>query len=169
MKAAEAMDYQQKAYLIFFKPYKQEAYIIEAMSRGDINAMEQQNSGMQDILTESYTKSRELGNYKGDDDLRLELNNALNYFKSASAKHYPTLVDFFVKKDEFEKLKKMMDTKKKKDITNEDIDKYNAAVNSYNASTKKFNETNELMNKLRAQVLNKWNKASNKFFDQHAN
>ena len=43
-KASEVFKFYNKVYLVFYKPYKQEGYLLEAQNKGDINAMKQTSS-----------------------------------------------------------------------------------------------------------------------------
>ena len=56
----------------------------------------------------------------------------------------PKVVDFFLKSEDFEKIKKAMDAKSNK--TKEDIDAYNKAVKDINATVNISNQTNNNIN-----------------------
>lgn len=168
-KASNALGYYNDAYLIFFKSYKQEAYILDAFQRADVNAMEQNISSMVSFNEEGLQKINVLDNYNGDAGLKVAAKQVFSYFDEEAKIHYPSMVNFFVAKDNFEKAQKLMDTKKKSKRTKEDIESYNESVANFNKEVKKYNETSELTNKGRAKILDYWNKEVDKFFDRHTN
>ena len=72
-----------------------------------------------------------------------------------------------MKNDEFDKLKKVMDSKPAKDRTKEDVDAYNKAVNDMNKAVKEYNQNNQTLNERRTDVYNTWNSTVQTFFDAH--
>ena len=45
-KASEVFKFYNKIYLVFFKPYKQEIYLLDAQNKSDINAMKQNQESL---------------------------------------------------------------------------------------------------------------------------
>ncbi len=168
-KAGNALEYYNDVYLIFFKSYKQEAYILDAMQRADVSSLEQNINTMVDFNKEGLTKLDELENYNGDASLKLAANKVFDYFNMEATKHYPSMVNYFVAKDNFEKIQKALEAKKKSKRTKDDIEQFNKAVETFNAEVNKYNETNKITNKGRADILAFWNKEVDNFFDQHTN
>lgn len=168
-KASKALEYYNDVYLIFFKSYKQEAYILDAFVRADVNAMEQNISSMVAFNEEGVQKLKELENYNGDAGLKVAAKQVFSYFDEEAKTHYPSMVNFFVAKDNFEKAQKIIETTKKSKRTKEDVESYNESVATFNKEIKKYNETSELTNKGRAKILDYWNKEVDQFFDRHAN
>ncbi len=167
-KAGDALEYYNDIYLIFFKSYKQDVYIIDAISRGDINALEQNINTMIAFNKEATQKLDELDAYNGDASLIAATKEVLSYFDIEAKEYYPSMVDFFVAKDNFEKLHKAIEATKKSKRTKEDIDKYNKAAEQYNKKISDYNKTNELANKGRTKSIEIWNKEVDKFFSNHA-
>jgi len=91
----------------------------------------------------------------------------LNFYKKEAEKEIPGLVDFFVSKDDFDRIQKKLDRKKKKDRTQEDVDAYNKAANDFNKAANAFNQIIERVNKGREMNFNKYNKAMEDFFSRH--
>ena len=168
-KAADALKYYNQVYLIFFKPYKQEAYLIDAQNRNDVSGMEQNSNALKKLSEEALDQLKDFGNYKDDVTLKAATHRILKFYKNEAEDDYPIVIDFYMKKDKYEKLKKTMESKKKKEITQEDVDKYNKAVKEFNNAVKSFNEKNDKMNKERTNNLEEWNKKVEDFFDKHAN
>ena len=78
------------------------------------------------------------------------------------------MVDYYIKADNFEKVRNAFEGKSKKQRTQADVDQYNKAVNEQNAAIAKLNASNEQSNTLRNKKLNAWNKAVEAFFDKHS-
>ena len=161
----EINDYHHKAYLIFFKSYKQELYLMDAVQKGDLNAIEQNKNALISTSQEGLTKIAALGGFKGDNSLSTACKNLLNFYGKMANEKVPTMVDFYLKKDKFETLKKEMD--KKGDHTKQDIDNYNKAVNDFNAAVNTFNSNNKTVNDNHNELVKTWDDSVNIFFNDH--
>jgi hypothetical protein len=53
--------YYNKVYLLFFKSYKQEAYLLEATTKQNVNAMEQNKNNLLKYATEGLNEMKEVG------------------------------------------------------------------------------------------------------------
>ena len=91
---------------------------------------------------------------------------ALEFFKSEAGKT-PELVDFLLKKENYDKTKKAFDSKRESQRTQTDIDQYNKGIDEYNAAVNKSNTLNNELNKNRSSAINGWNKAGEDFLDKH--
>jgi hypothetical protein len=165
-KAAELNEYYNRLYLIFFKPYKQELYILAAAEKGDLVALEQNISSLGKFASEAMEKLKEIKPFEGDPSLLQAAREALLYYKSASIQS-KGMTDFFLAKEKFEKTKKAFETKRKTDRTQADIDQFNEGVNDINEASRNYNSLNQKLNKERSAMLDNWNKTLDKFMDQH--
>lgn len=168
-QAGNALAYYNDVYLIFFKAFKQEAYVLDAMNRADVNAMEQNINVMLSYSEECQAKLDTLARYNGDGALRAAAGKVIQFYKAEAEKDFPGQVDFYLKKDNFEKQQKIFDAKGKKSRTQEDVDNFNNAVSEFNAAVASFNATNERINKQRSELLESWNKSVDVFFNKHTN
>jgi len=168
-KASEALDYYNKIYLCFFKCYKQEAYVLEALNKNDVNGVEQNSKSLGVIVDEELAKIKTAGGYKGDINLKSAAEQLLKFYKEESNDVFSSYVDFSIKKDSFEKIQKVVESKKEKDRTQQDIDQYNKAVKEYNDSVNAYNVKNDAANKNRTKFMENWNGKTSSFFDTHAN
>jgi hypothetical protein len=161
--ASSVMKHNDEVYLIFFKSYKQEAYLLDAMGKKNINAIEQNLNSLQSFSEQGLEKLKNLQGYNGDNSLIEACRNILNFYLE-EVKRGPAFTDFFLKEENFKKIKKKFDASKK---TQADADEYNKAVNDMNAAVKTYNDTNNEMNKKRSKELDGWNKASKKYMDTY--
>jgi folate-dependent tRNA-U54 methylase TrmFO/GidA len=74
---------------------------------------------------------------------------------------------YFLKEENFNKLKKQFELKSGSQRTKQDIDQYNKAVNDINADMQDYNKTNNELNKARSSALNNWEKVNKKYMDDY--
>ena len=166
-KANEVFDYYQKIYLIFFKANKQELYLIDAMNRQDISAMEQNNATLLQFAEEGIAKLKEVKPYDGDNSLIKSTMDALNFYKEEAKTMTPKQIDYFLDTEQFNSIQKALDKKPENKRTQQDIDKFNAAVAKYNESVNVFNQVNETANNKRNVVISAWNNSAKNFTKRH--
>jgi hypothetical protein len=165
-KASEVIDYFNNIYLVFFKPYKQEMYLLDAAQKGDLVALEQNISSLGKFAEESLAKLKTIDPYNGDPSLVNATREAALYYQSCS-RRAKGMTDYYLAQDKWNKLKKAFDSKRSNERTKADIDDYNNGVKDINDAVKSYNELNQQLNKERSAMLNNWNKTSDKFMDQH--
>lgn len=158
--------YNNQVYLIFFKSYKDEAYLIDALNKSDVNALEQLRGSLDKNSTEGMKQLMKINSFNNDASLKNACMKTLEFYKSEAAKA-PQLIDFLLKKGNFEKTQKAIEAKRQSERTKQDIDQYNKTLDEFNVAVTKFNALNNDLNKNRNAVLNTWNKASSDFMDNH--
>ena len=164
---AQVTEHHNRCYLIFFKPFKQEAYLLVATEgKGNLVALEQSISSLEKFAQEGLEKLKEVPPYQGDASLLQATREALNFYRS-EARDAKGFTEFFLKNEKWEKTKKAFDSKRQSERTQKDIDDYNAGVKEINEAVKDYNELHKKLNKDRTDVLNAWNKAASKFMDEH--
>lgn len=166
-KASDVYDYYNPVYLIFFKVYKQEAYLNKAIAENDINGMEQNRKTLIKEAESAIEKLKPIGSFDDDATLRKACMDIVQFYKKEGEKDAKVISDFYLKKETFEKLKEAFDKKKKKDRTQEDVDKINKAGEEYNAAVKEYNTVVDLVNKERSKMLKAWNSSVTRFFKRH--
>lgn len=164
--ASKVYTYYNPVYLTFFKAYKQEAYLIDALSKGDVAGIEQNKSSLAKFAQEGLDKLNETTAYEGDQSLKKACKEVMDFYLEETNK-FQTLIDFYTKKEAFEKIKATVDEKKGKNLTQEEIDAYNKMVKEYNEASQEFNSINEQLNKKRSELIDQWNNTSAKFTNKH--
>jgi len=165
--ASEVYDYYNPVYLIFFKSYKQEAYLMEALNKGDVAAMEQNKSALSKTAAEGMEKITEVHAYKSDGSLVKACEDMLKFYQDEADRKFQVLIDFQTTKTGFDKAKAALEAKKEKDRTQADIDNFNQLVNEFNKATGDYNKTIQELNANRTKFLNNWNNASANFTSKH--
>ncbi len=167
-RANKVFKYYNEIYLIFFKAYKQEAYLIEAMTAQDVNAIEQNKNSLLDFAEEGRTKLRATKTLNNDPSMKLAADKMMQFYIQEAKVDAQTILDFYMKKEHFEKVKASFEAKKKSSRTKADVDEYNKAINDYNSAINEYNSKNNELNNKRSQNLDNWNKAVDKYLSKHA-
>jgi len=166
-KAGKVNDYHRVIYLIFFKSYKQEAYLMDAFQKKDINAIEQNKNTLLKYSQEGIEKLKATPALFGDNSLEAGCRQALEFYIQECKTQIPVMTNFYIKEENFQKIKKAFDAKREKERTKEDIAQFNQAVNDLNKAVNEYNAVNTQVNNARKKALNGWSKASERFMDQH--
>ncbi|MFH0892977.1 MAG: hypothetical protein V2A54_00960 [Bacteroidota bacterium] len=166
-KAGPVFNYYNRIYLIYFKCYKQEAYMLEALQKVDMNAVEQNKNALISVCAETQKKLDTLKPFKGDGSLKTSCKKTVDFYKKEAEEKVPIQVDFYLKKENFDKKKAAIDSKSQSERTQKDVDEFNAAVKEFNDAVNKFNAVNNELNQTRTQLLNEWNQNVQNFLDKH--
>lgn len=166
-KAGKVNAYYNQVYLVFFKSYKDEAYLMEALSKGDVNAMEQTKNALATSSAEGLKKLTQIGVFNYDATIKNACSQMLTFLQQEANDKMPGQIDFYLKKDNFEKIKKAFDSKRQNDRTQSDIDQYNKSLKEYNDAVTRYNTVNNELNKKRSVVFEQWNKAIDDFMSKH--
>ncbi len=166
-QAGKLNRYSDSLFLIFFKCYWQDGQIVEAMNKGSVTQIEQGRASLIRFADEGLAALQHMKPFNGDGSLIASCKRMLTLYKQIAEKDIPVQADFFIKKDNFEKVKKSFDAKSARDRTKEDVAAYNKSVNEINAASDTFNKVNKELNDKRNTALNEWNKAQQAFADDN--
>ncbi len=165
-KAGEVFGFYNKIYLVFFKPYKQEVYLLDAQMKSDINAMKQNQESLSKLSKDAKVKLKDIKPYKNNTTLKAACNDVLDFYIYEADMKVTSLIDFYLKKEKFDKLKTATD-KKGKSLTEAEANEFNAAVAEYNKASNDYNKINAELNGKRTSALESWNNAVSKFLDRN--
>ena len=160
----EVNQYYNDMYLIFFKAYKQENYLLEAMDKNNITGIEQNKSSLLRYAQEGLEKLKSIKGFQGDNSLMSACKVTMNFFVKENEK-MNTVSEFFLTQERFEIIKK--EFAKKSSPSKAEVDAYNKSVKDMNTAAAAFNSTNQALNKERNEMLNDWDKTVKIFFDEH--
>lgn len=160
------MKYYNQVYLVFFKSYNAESHLMDALNKKDVGAMEQTKNSLASATKEGLDKASKLPSFKEDGSMKKSCYDVLNFY-NYEADHISELIDFYLKQENFEKLRKAMEAKRQSDRTQADVDRYNKSVSEYNAAINQYNKLNTELNKRRSAALELWNKTTDHFLDEH--
>jgi hypothetical protein len=163
----KVIKYYNIAYLIFFKSYKQEAYLLDAIIKNDLTSIEQNKNTLLASSTSGLAMLDTLKSFNGDANLKIACKAALTFYKTEADTKIQDAIDYYTAKSKFEKIKAAFDAKAASSRTKTDVDEYNAAVSEYNKAGTKYNTTNTELNTKRTAAIEGWNKAGEAFLDKH--
>lgn len=166
-QSSEVMKYYNQVYLVFFKAYKQEIYLLDALQGKDINAIEQNRNALLSFSDEGLTKLPPIGHYKGDNSVNAACKRMLNFYKDEAETNIPVLADFIMTANKYEEMVALFESKDRMLLTNDEVNEYNKAADTYKKGINKFNSTINSMNTRRNNNLNTWNNAVNSFMTRH--
>lgn len=165
--AGDVNRYQNQIYLLHFRSYRNEISMMEALEKGDMNAVEQNRNALIASATEDLAKIGPIQPFKGDASTKNTCQQLLAFYKAEASIKIPELIDFQLAKEKFEKAKKAIDSKKPNDRTKEEIDSYNKAVNDFNTKVNKSNQLHKEIYDKRSALLKAWNESVENFLNKH--
>jgi hypothetical protein len=165
-EASTLMKHYDEVYLTFFKPYKQEMYLIDAVNKKNVVSIEENKNSLKKFAEEGMKKLQGFKGYNGDPSLIVSCREALQFYRS-EADQTQVITDFLLKEDNFNKLKKAFDSKPASKRTKTEIDDFNKAVNDFNDAVNSYNKVNKQINKDRDKVLNNWNSMVKNYLDNY--
>jgi uncharacterized protein YukE len=165
--SSEVFKYYNKAYLVFFKSFKQEVYLLESLEKNDINGLEQNKNALLKTAEEGVKLNEAIPLYKNDPSMRIACKQLLDFYKQEASVKIPIIIDFYLKKENFDKTKAAFDAKMEMARTKEDVDNYNKTVNDFNKASVQYNQVNQELYKRRTVLINTWNNSGQSFFDRH--
>ena len=164
-KVEETGNYYRPIYLIFFKSFKQEAYMMDAIEKKNINGIEQNKNTLLQYSKDGLAQLEKFSSFKGDNSLLTNCKRLLDFYVKETTEKIPQVSDYFLKEEAFEKMKK--EYEKKSEPTKEDVAAFNKMVKEVNNAVNTYNSNNNYLNETRSQFVDNWNNAVDAYFDNH--
>jgi len=165
--AGKVNSYVDDVYLVFFKCYWQDGEIVKAMNKNNFTEMEQGRMSLIRFADEGFLALDTLKSFAGDFSLANTCKQVLQFYKKMAVEDLPKQTDYFLKKENFDKMKKSFDAKSGDERTKQDVADFNKSVKDINAASDAFNQVNNDINKTRDYLLDNWNEAEKNFTDSH--
>jgi len=157
--------YYDKVYLVFFKSYKEEENLWDAVKKKDVNAIEQDKNAVLQYSTDGLKVLDTTKAFEGDLSLVNNCRNLLKFYISEMNDKIGTVSDYILKEESFEKLKNDFDNNS--NHSKDDINAYNKSIKDINDAVNNYNNTNNQLYEKRTDLLNNWNNGVNSFMDEH--
>lgn len=164
-KVGETVDYYNPIYLTFFKCFKQEAYMVAAIEKKNINGIEQNKNSLLQFSKDGLSKLEKLSSFKGDVSLITNCKRLLEFYIKEATDKIPAISDYLLKQEAFDKMQKEFE--KKSEPTKDEVNTFNKAVKEVNNSVNSYNTNNNYLNQSRHDLINNWNGVVDAFFDNH--
>ncbi len=159
--------YYKQMYLIYFKVYINEVYLMEALNSNDVNAIQQNANALSESAKESLEILKTVAHYKNDKSIAIATKKAFEFFINEADTKIPVLTDFLVLKADLEQTKAALEKTAERKRTKTQINGYNDMVKDFNKGVKQYNKTNGELNKRRQIVINGLNTTNQNFLDNH--
>lgn len=166
-RANKCLGYDNELFLMFFKAHHQEGYVREAIQSKDLNALEQSLSTLGQYADEGLEKLKEIKSHNGDASLKDATKKVLTFYKQEAEKDLIPATDFLLLSQDFEKLKKRMDSKGQKNLSKDEINKFNDKVNELNGAVDQFNRLLEKVHKNRVSKTGEYQKIREQFLQKN--
>jgi len=165
--AAEVFDQYNDLFLLYFKCYKQDLYLDEAIQKEDINAMEQNANALAAYAEDGLKVVGKSIGFNGDKSLVFATRDILKFYKKIAEEEFPTFRDFFQKKEHFQQVEEAFNAKAEKERTQADVDKFNLAIRQYNEGIKTFNQLNTRLFEQRNRQIEHWHEVAQTFLNSN--
>lgn len=166
-KSNEVFKYYKKMYLIYFKVFVNEIYLMDALNAGDVNGIQQNTNALSMSAEEGLKTLDTVVTYDGDKSLIETTKKSFKFFQDEADNKMPILIDFLVLNEDMQKSQEALDNTPKRKRTQEQIDKFNAMVNDFNTAVKTYNRTNSDLNRNRSVIVKTMNEANQAFLSRH--
>jgi hypothetical protein len=165
--AGKLNHYRNNVFLVFFKCNWQESEITKAINAKKINDVEQGRNSLIRFAEEGLKALDTLRTFNGDASLANTCRQVLQFYKKTAENDVPKISEFFLKEENFEKIKKSLDSKPESNRTEQDINEYNKAVKDMNTAVNNYNQVNTQLNNNKSQVLQNWQNTQTNFGNTH--
>jgi hypothetical protein len=165
--AGKAFTYYNPIYLLFFKSYKQEAYLLDALKNSDFVALEQSRKKLAEITATDIKTVDLIPSFKNDFSVKNACKQLISFYNLEATKKIPIITDFYLKKEKFDRIKAEVEGKDDMTRTKEDIVNYNKALAEFNKAVNDYNRTNKELFETRNKLIANWNQAVGGFMDKH--
>lgn len=159
--------YENEIYLLFFKCNWQNNEIVKALNAGKITQAEQGRNSLIKYASEGLVSLDTIKPFDNDPSLVNACRRSLQLYKKMGETELPKQMDYFLKKESFEKMQKAMDAKDERDRTKKDVDAYNSSLKEFNNATESYNNTNKNIYAEINDINKNWEDAQKAFADAH--
>jgi hypothetical protein len=152
--------------LMFFKSYKQDFYLSDAIEKKNVSAIEQNKNTLIKYAKETISQLDTMKSFQDDRTLVMACRDLMQFYVEEGSK-MQVYTDYLLKNENFAKMDKAFKAKSEKQRTQADVDGFNKQVNEINALTGTYNKTNQELNNKRSTAINRWNNTVSQFLDSH--
>jgi hypothetical protein len=166
-KVNKVFDYYENVYLIFFKSNIQESYLIKALNSKDFSSAEQNRNALKDVSSAGLNKLDTVKSFQNDRSLILACRRTLEFYKIEASDKMVIVMDFMMKNENFEKLKKTIGSKDPMLRSKDETDEYNTAIKEYNIAVRKYNSVCKVLDQQRSTKVTEWNTSVHNYLEKY--
>lgn len=165
--SGEVFDHYNELYLIFFKVYINEIYLMDALEKNDISAIQQNTNALSQSAKEGLTILENAALYKNDASIVKATKEIFDFFIDEADVKMPQQLDFLVLNEDMETISKTLEKTPEKKRTKKQVDDYNDKVKQINKAVKNYNKVNTDLNNNRQKAFNALDVTKDKFLGKH--
>lgn len=163
----EVFEHYHDLYLTYFKVYINEIYLMDAIEKNDVSAIQQNANALVASAKEGLEILKTKDTYHKDESIINATKTAFEYFIDEGENKTPRITEFLIIKEDFEKIKTTLEQIDSRKRTKEQIDNFNKKVKEVNKGADNYNEVNAELNSNRQNVINGLNNANANFLSKH--
>ena len=163
----QVFNHYNELYLIYFKVSINEMYLIDALSKNDVGAIQQNANALSQTAKEGLEILKTIELYKNDKSIAEVTKDAFEFFIDEADNQVPQLTEFLILNEDFETIKNTLEKTPERKQTKEQIDTYNKKVKDINKAVDNYNKVNTKLNKDRQNIINKLNTTNENFLAKH--
>jgi hypothetical protein len=163
----EVFKHYNKLHLMHFKVSINEVYLMDALQRNDMSAIQQNANALSETAKEGLEllNSQEL--YKNDKTIVEATKQAFEFYIEEADVEMPKLIEFLVLNESFQNIKNTLEKTPEKKRTKEQVDSFNDKVSEINKAVNVYNKVNNDLNNKRQKVVDKLNTVNANFLSKH--
>jgi hypothetical protein len=163
----QVFNHYNELYLIYFKVSINEMYLIDALSKNDVGAIQQNANALSQTAKEGLEILKTIELYKNDKSIAEVTKDAFEFFIDEADNQVPQLTEFLILNEDFETIRNTLEKTPERKRTKEQIDTYNKKVKDINKAVDNYNKVNTELNKDRQNIINKLNTTNENFLAKH--
>ena len=163
----EVFEHYHDLYLTYFKVYINEIYLIDAIEKSDVSAIQPNANALVTATKEGLEVLETKPLYKKDQSIINATKKAFDFFIDEGENQIPTITEFLILNEDFDKIKTNLEQTAERKRTKEQIDNYNKKVKDVNKSADNYNKINKKLNINRQKTINGLNNINAIFLSKH--
>ncbi len=156
-----------EVYLIFFKSYKQEVYMLEALEQKNYSSAEQNRDALANTANEGIALLKTTTPFRGDRSLILACHKSLTFYRTEATEKIKPCIEYMLLADNFDKIQGSLEAKDPMLLTPEEVSAYNNAVKEINVKTPVFKNNLSYLDQNRQSTVNNWNTVSKAYIEKN--
>lgn len=154
-------------HLLHFKVSINEVYLMNALERNDLSAIQQNANALSETAKEGLEILMSQDLYKNDRSIIDATKQAFEFYIQEAEVETPKLIEFIALNEAFTAIQETLEKTPQKKRTKEQVDGYNKKVNEINKAVKTYNKVNADLNNNRQKVIAKLNATNENFLAKH--
>jgi hypothetical protein len=165
--AAKVYQHYNRLYSVFFRNYKQEAYLLESMRRNDISGLEQNREALVRSSSSGLDSLSNMPPFAGDIDLKRSCEKVLRFYNQEADIKLRDISVFFVANDNLQKIILSYNNSAAAEHTLEESVLFNKALTEHKAAIEAYKKVSNELDRERGKVLREWHETCDKFIRRH--